>query len=206
MFQPMRPRCRRRRRKPTQRQLSETNPGRRWKSPRSMLLAQSTALCPINPGAEFLHFSKEPGDKAPDRQQNTVAKLKHGQRRGVRRPAPSWQSRPHLDEGGSSRKTLSSSSADMKAVHGAPLGKTGRDGSIRFRHVDETERAEMIVAPIIADLRPTQRTGAIKIYRRSRRLSFHVDHLTIEPLTDQHGSFMHVSLINDLSNQEIGNI
>jgi hypothetical protein len=64
----------------------------------------------------------------------------------------------------------------------------------------------MIVAPIITDLRPTQRTGAIKIYRRSRRLSFHVDHLTIEPLTDQHGSFMHVSLIIDLSNQEIGNI
>jgi hypothetical protein len=57
MLQPMRPRCRRRHRKPPPRQPSETNPGRRWTSPRSMRSPpQSTALCPISPSAEFLHF------------------------------------------------------------------------------------------------------------------------------------------------------
>ena len=75
--------------------------------------ASNSSTCTFNLtesglGAKFLHFPKEPGAKRPNRQKSTVAKLKRGhrpgQRRGARRPAPSWQSSPHFDESGCTGK------------------------------------------------------------------------------------------------------
>jgi hypothetical protein len=65
----------------------------------------------------------------------------------------------------------------------------------------------MILATILADLRPTQRTGTIKINIPSiAQAQFPRRSPDTDPLADQHGSFMQVSQIIDLSNQEIGNI
>jgi hypothetical protein len=105
-------------------------------APVDAVAAPVNRALPHQRGCRVSAFSNEPGDKGPDRQKNAVAKLKGahrpGQRCRARRPAPSWQSRPHLNESGSSRQKLSSSSADMKSFHGAPWAEARRNGSIRF--------------------------------------------------------------------------
>ena len=122
--------------------------------------------------------SKETDEHRACRQEEPVRQFKYRQyprdRRRAGCPAPTRQSRPYFDECRRSRKELSIPSANMKAFHRAPLGQPARNHGIGFRDIDERERAQDIFATIIADLRPTQRTGAVKINRRSARLGLHV--------------------------------
>src|SRR5271166_1241368 len=207
----MRPRCRRRRRKRPQRFSYGTIPGSCRTYSRSMMAtARSPALRPIATPEKSLHCSEKPRDGGPDRQKKAVAELKHdrcsGQRRSSRRPAPSWQSAPQFDEGRCAGKKPPITSTDIKSFHCLLLGKAVWKTRIGSRNIDETEHPAPIHAAIVRDLRPTQRTGAVKIHGRFRAFSRHAYLRRIASPSDQHRGLSQVSLNLDLSNNEVRNV
>jgi len=58
----------------------------------------------------------------------------------------------------------------MEALHCALLGNSIRRYGASFRNIKETERAVLILTLIVSDLCPTQRTGAIEIHHRYRKV------------------------------------
>ena len=170
------------------------------------LALRSLALHPIRAPATAPKFAKQPGDEGPDRQKNAVAALKcnshSGQRRGACRPAPFWQSAPHLNESRSARKKRSIPGADMKSLHRLLLGKAAWKGGICGRDIHEAERAITIRGAIMRDLRPAQGTGTVKINGRLRCCGLHTDLPETGKSVDEHGSLAHETAILDLPNQE----
>jgi hypothetical protein len=58
----------------------------------------------------------------------------------------------------------------MKTLHYALSGNSFRGDGAGFGNIDETEGAVLILTLIAIDLCPTQRTGAIEIHHRFRKL------------------------------------
>ena len=118
--------------------------------------------------------AEETRDERPDGEKQPVAQLQHGQRpgqrRGARRPAPARQARPDLDEGGRTGAKPAVAGADMEPPQCLWPRHAGGQLGVRPGDVDEAERAGSVLAAIIADLRPAQRTAAIEIDGRRRGL------------------------------------
>jgi hypothetical protein len=71
----------------------------------------------------------------------------------------------------------------MKSLHGVVLGEARWKRRIRVRDVDKSQRSCVILAAIMPDFRPAQRTGAIKVYRGFRHRSLHLYRLKIGPIS-----------------------
>ena len=206
---PLQFRHRRRTRPP--RRPEETTQGQPCQSFRlPVKFAPSSALgsaygCP-NPQSS----PEEMRDERANRKKNPVAPLQGNQSarqgRGARCPAPSWQTIPNLDECGSAGKNTPIACANMEALHCALLGNSIRRQGTNFRNIDETESAVLILTLIVSDLCPTQRTGAIKIHSRFRKLRLHVNLLKVQFSVDQHQSFANIRSIPDLWNEELGDV
>ena len=92
----------------------------------------------------------------------------------------------------------------MEAPHCAFFGNSVRRYGTCFGDVDKTKGAVLILAPIVSDLCPTQRTRAIKINCGFRKLRLHADLLKVQLSVDQHRRFTNVRMIPNLSNEELG--